>query len=111
MKNSEILQQARGLIERRTKDSITHALFGVCKLTPGATYQCNQLYHWIGDLLGTCGTYEGWLWKYHTEFAKEQGVPKFNVSVQEGWDVCRPGRLAWLDWMIQYWEAEEAKVG
>lgn len=109
MKKSDILLTARGLIQRKTKDTISTALIGVAILSPGAAPQIAELHRWIDEMMGGAFTYERWLWKFHPAFAEAHDVPKFNVfSVERGYDICREARLAWLDWMIEIHRKDEA---
>ena len=113
MKKSDILRQARGLIERKTKHTICTALFGVMNMTPAARSEIVGLRQWIEALMGGNYLYEQWLDIYHRDFFRDYAKSTNQKVYYDGlgWnhDVCRPGRLQWLDWMISYWEAEEAK--
>lgn len=111
MKKSEILWQARGLIERKTKHSVCTALIGVVVMTPGCRDQAEQLRKWVKNLLGSHDFYEGWLLKNHPGFVQEHNLQlrAFEVGEIYDLDVGRPGRLQWMSWMIEYWEDVEAK--
>lgn len=109
MKKSEILVQARGMLVRKTRLNVCYALSGVALLTPGALTQCLELRKWIKDMLGLANDYRQWLWFHHEEFCR--GLDITNARSTEDVDmVILPGRLAWMDWMISYWQEEEAKA-
>lgn len=105
MKKSEMLQEARGRVERRIKSSVQGALIGCVRLCPAAIPQYIQLITWIQGMMGGEYTYEFWLKKHHQDFVKEHGLEKASC----GDFTCLEGRLAWLDWMIAYWKEQEAK--
>jgi len=105
MKNSEILQQARGMLARGTRDNICHALSGVALLTPGALAQCLALRKWIKAMLGGKEAYPAWVVENHPAFFNEVIA---NSNYQAG-KAFLPGRLAWMDWMIQAWTQWEAE--
>lgn len=105
MKKSEMLQRARGMLERKTKTTILPALMGCVTLCPAAQPQFAELKRWIESMLDGHFTYEGWLMEHHPDF-----LPSIGITTVIGGDLdCLPGRLAWMDWMIEYWQAEEAK--
>lgn len=114
MKKSEILRVARGLIERKTKHTICSALIGVVVLTPGCHVQVEELRKWVKGMLGSHSYYEDWLHFYAKEFATQHGVIKVNWTPcpedRGVFDAARPGRLQWMDWMIEFWEKEEANT-
>jgi hypothetical protein len=100
MKNSDILRAVKPLIERQ--DFICTRLAHVPGITAGERW---SLVQWIRGLIGPgATTLERWL-ELNGHFAAEE-------AYHEQW--CKEKmyvtRQAWLDWMIAYWEAEEAKA-
>lgn len=106
MNKSAILYIARGMLERKTKDTICEALEGVVKMTPGVAPQVRELLRWIQGMLETHATYEQWLINNHWEFLHQQG---FNYHYLMSWEPYRQGRLAWMDWMINIHLQQEAE--
>jgi hypothetical protein len=104
MKKSEILQQARNMLARGTRQNICHAISGVALLTPGALSQCLELRSWIKDMLEGHDYYPIWLRVKHPDFLGAQFI-KDNDAEQ----IFLTGRLAWMDWMIQSWKQWEAE--
>ena len=76
--------------------------------TDDISKKCDELTTWIDKLLndpevrGDVRVFklESWLEKYHHEAVYLQ--KDFRAKVKET-------RLAWIDWMIAYWEAKESK--
>jgi hypothetical protein len=91
MKDSEVLRKVQKLIKNRKESYICYAITTVCGYTP----QGGSLKRWVMKMLKGSATYDQWLHKRNGYFP----------MVGQG----RQGRLAWLDWMIEYCEAEEAK--
>lgn len=54
------------------------------------------LIKWVGTMLGSCGTYWEWLQRNHPSVLT--GIEYFHE--------LKPGRLQWLDWMINQLETE-----
>ena len=96
MKDSEVLRTVRHLIANGTCHYICHAIDHVGRRSS----QAKSLIKWVesmlggGSALGLAPSYGDWL--------REHGY----VCT---WAACAQGRLAWLDWMIDYCEKEEAK--
>lgn len=112
MKKSEILQHARSMIERKTKDTVCSALIGIVKLTPGCHVQVAELRQWVKNLLGGAQFYECWIHAHHSDYAITHCIP-YSLFDRDGqipdiFNPARPGRLQWMDWMISYWEKQEA---
>jgi hypothetical protein len=94
MKKSELLLQARSLIENGQKHFICKAI-SEAGGTNGFAYQIvAEVQDWIHEILlnGQYSSYEEWL-EYNYP-ARYQGY---------GYDYSL-ARLQWIDWMIQYWQ-------
>jgi hypothetical protein len=110
MKKSDILRQVRanlpitGYICNQIKHPIDH-LHNI-----SLTEQRNRfsLVSWIRELLDGYSTLETWLVRVHNAPpGKTEWAPRSDIeATQKLFDT----RKAWLDWMISYWEAEEAKA-
>lgn len=91
MKDSEVLRRAKCIIAAGGEDFICTALSSVEGIRRG---QQRRLEQWISSLLGSKYTYDSWL----------RNNPDFYWS--GSFLDARPGRLAWLDWMIATLESE-----
>jgi hypothetical protein len=92
MKNSTILREARQSIANRTDSYICYA---ISDANSGTYQQRLKLQRWVMQMLHPYDSYSGWLAAKHPEFYRKKRITG-----------CKPGRLQWLDWMIQYWEAK-----
>lgn len=101
VKDSDILKEARRRIAEYEASRVCYAIGGVGTLT-----QRNRLYAWIRKMLDGRIYYEDWLRAHHREFADQVGIESASDI-----ELARPGRLAWLDWMIAECEKEEAAHG
>jgi regulator of RNase E activity RraB len=93
-KYSAILREVRKIVELKKEHKICYAIYKV-RTTTKNHY---GLQDWVMGLLSFKISYEGWMTYYHPRIAEKMSD-----------DDYRNGRLAWLDWMIAYWEKEEAK--
>lgn len=102
MKNSEILRRARTYIESGETSYICRALATTYAASPWevAWHPYIALEKWVMSLLGRCYTYNEWLEKHHPKRYESLG----GLTFAEKQLALRPGRLAWTDWMIKYWE-------
>ena len=91
-KASEILREARVLIEDWTFEFICHA---VDQVVAGKKAKRRVKKH-IGDLLYPSTTLEGWL---ETHYPRPSKIPYCR-----SFDRMRITRLAWIDDMIRYFE-------
>jgi hypothetical protein len=94
MKKSEILKEARKLIEARQERFICLAI-----LSPTLAFKENEVHidsleRWIQVLLGKHATYDQWLHFHHPN------------KVNQLDNYYTEARLQWMDWMIQYWKAK-----
>jgi hypothetical protein len=97
MRKSEILREAKKLIEIGCADFICDAIGCVARYKSNVTLlNAKELKDWIGILLDGCGTYGEWLDKHHPNIWKSGMFFKH-------------ARLQWLDWMIAYWEEQDAE--
>lgn len=96
VKDSEILRAARRRIELYQRDYICYAINDVCM---GTVKQKTALMRWVQDMLQGSYTYSSWLRVYHPDIHTQMFHTKGSF---------RKGRLAWLDWMIEQCEKEEA---
>ena len=102
MKDSEILKQARRRVAACECEFICHAL--IAEETRETRDQCRALREWISSMLEDCCALEYWLKCSLPE-------PKLTFSdINADPAKLRNTRLAWLDWMIAYCEAEECGV-
>jgi len=97
MKNSKILKKAKKLIKSGEENYICDAIRRVPVIST-CIYQRIELRMWVSNLLGRCGTYEDWIRVNHSKLYRKWKREDY-----------KQGRLAWLDWMIEYWEAKEKK--
>lgn len=98
MKDSEVLKGARLRIACGEADFVCYAI------DTDEPMQKARLEDWVCSMLTNNHiSYSGWLMKNHFKFYLKNVYPNGNHV-----DVCRAGRLAWLDWMIAYCEKEEA---
>lgn len=103
MKDSEVLREAR---ESVANQEFSH----ICFALRGDSEHLESLRHWVDDMLGCgCTTYECWLVTHHKDFYHTI-CAKGRDSGKNFHDICRPGRLAWLDWMIAYCEKQESAI-
>lgn len=111
MKKSEILHMARGMIERKSRNTVCQALDCVRILVPGAHNQINELKVWIRIILEGHVYYEDWLEDCRQDFLNKNNLSVFTSPSKQfyAFDVVRPGRLAWMDWMIQIHVQAEAE--
>lgn len=61
----------------------------------------NHLRKWVGASLGNHSCYEDWLIRHHPEFAASKDIKSWDHA-----EKLRPGRIAWIDWMISELETK-----
>lgn len=101
MKKSQILQEARKLVESSGQDDITHF---VCKAIEHVPYKDfidvdnkQFLISWVGLLISPHNVLDGWI------ISNNKGLlPRTNLRYSEQMKITR---LEWMDWMIAHWEA------
>jgi len=103
VKDSDILRLAHKLIKGKEEDRICHAI-GRAGHALTECHKADQLKNWVCRMLGRYAFYEDWLIGHHPQFAKKKRITTYVHR-----DRLRPGRLAWLDWMIAECEAKESK--
>lgn len=99
VKDSDILKAARKNIAEGESILICSAIDD-CAFAPYS--QRESLRMWIESMLGNCETYGTWLRENRPKTWEEERIKP---------DGFRPGRLAWLDWMIAECEKAEAANG
>lgn len=102
MKDSEILKAARVRIASGECEFICHAL--ITEETRETRDQCLALQEWIQSMIGGHSSLEYWL-----KFSLSKPKLTFPDIIADPVKVCNT-RLAWVDWMIAYCEAEEIRV-
>lgn len=94
--DAEILRHVRKRIAGRRSNMICFALD---RVRIGTVEQKTSLKRWIEKMLDGYLTYGAWLHAHHREFSAPL-MGKGNTG-------RLPGRLAWLDWMIEQCEKEK----
>ena len=97
MKKSDILRKARTLIETKQSDYVCYAIGAASTGNSKTCAQGDKLTEWVMELLGEYPTLGGWLYWRRVEGIGQASCTNGKIRVT---------RLAWLDWMIQYWEAK-----
>ena len=100
MKKSEILRSAKFHIQHNHNGFVCTAIMNGIRLADiGRTDRQHQfLVKWVEGLLDGSQTLNDWLCKNHD-------IESPLVAVATYTDKMRITRMAWLDWMISYWEA------
>lgn len=99
MKDSELLRIVHRAMQRNEG---SRYICNAIKDIAGRTQQTWELRAWIRHMLNGFNTYDTWL-------AIEQPEAYRRMMNARG-DAFQKGRLAWLDWMIDYCEKEEANA-
>jgi hypothetical protein len=114
MKKSILLQLAKERLEQRKTKYVCTALRETGdSLRYDHTTNCvrlaNDLRDWVmQDLLGRrFSSYEGWLEAIHPDLAAlDRDAPKIQIGPNTTSAEMITARLAWMGWMIQYWQAK-----
>lgn len=86
-----ILVEAR---ERIATVQNTYICFAIGN-SQGTSANRDQLKMWVSGLLGESSSYSKWMKAHHPKLAAKMT-----------YDDLLQGRLQWIDWMIEYWEAK-----
>jgi hypothetical protein len=112
MKYSEILRAVRTKIENH------QSLFVCCTISEITNNREHPLRLWVTGLMGTqCHYYplDTWLDCMHGIKAPNsldyEQYGDYQKAEKEFYAKMRATRVAWVTWMIEYWEKEEAKHG
>jgi hypothetical protein len=95
MKNSDILREARGRIEDR---SLSYVCLAINHPKQWNGNDRENLKSWVLALLGSHYTLESWIEENCGVWIRE--------DMKRDAEKMRVTRLAWIDWMIAYWEGK-----
>jgi len=104
MKRSEILREAKKLILSNKQYYLCFAIDDLSwKYDMGGYWKCENIKDWAITLLDGRRTLNSWL---------VHNYPDMFINcndIEEEYVIVKQCRLAWIDWMIEYCEKEEAE--
>lgn len=98
----EVLRDARAQIESESETFVCLAIkYHHGREREGEAHAAaEELAIWARSLLGGCYTLESWLEERHGIAGLSESPREYGVR-----EKLRVTRLAWIDWMIEYWRA------